>query len=336
MNTARLIATISLVALALGVAGCATPEQAAAPGAAAGAGKTTIRVGTPFKPGHILVDTAEKFKEIVETRSGGRIAVAIDAGTKAEIEINKLNSAGALEMQSNGTNFLELYAPPYYFFTGPYVMKDFDHYMRVWNGKLGQQAMAEMEKNGNLKYLGTIYRGQRWTTANKPLYTPADAYAMKLRLPPIPSWMAVWKAIGTDPVGVPLPELFASLKSGKAQASEGDLPQVASFKLDEVQSHLVMTNHLVQTGGLLINKAFFDRLSRADQDLVVRAGKEACDWANGKMKAGELAYLIELERKGMKVVIPDADSFRAKAKPAVDELFKTQWSVTTWAEVLAQ
>jgi hypothetical protein len=38
----------------------------------------------------------------------------------------------------------------------------------------------------------------------------------------------------------------------------------------------------------------------------------------------------------MQVVIPDADSFRAKAKPAVDELFKTQWSVTTWAEVLAQ
>jgi hypothetical protein len=45
---------------------------------------------------------------------------------------------------------------------------------------------------------------------------------------------------------------------------------------------------------------------------------------------------VDLQRKGMQVVIPDADSFRAKAKPAVDELFKTQWSVTTWAEVLAQ
>jgi TRAP-type C4-dicarboxylate transport system substrate-binding protein len=335
MTTTRLTLAASAAALALVLAGCATTPGTTAP-AATGAEKTVIRIGSPFKPGHILVDTAEKFKELAETRSGGRIAVTIDAGTKAEIEINKLNSAGSLEMQSNGTNFLEAYAPPYYFFTGPYVMKDFDHYMRVWNGKLGQQAMAEMEKNGNLKYLGTIYRGQRWTTANKPLYTPADAYNMKLRLPPIPSWMAVWKAIGTDPVGVPLPELFASLKSGKAQASEGDLPQVASFKLDEVQSHLVMTNHLVQTGGLLINKAFFDRLSRADQALVVQAGKEACDWANNKMKAGELAYLIELERKGMQVVIPDADSFRAKAKPAVDELFKTQWSGTTWAEVLAQ
>jgi TRAP-type C4-dicarboxylate transport system substrate-binding protein len=335
MTTARLTLTVSAAAFVLALAGCATTPGTTAP-AAAGAEKTVIRIGSPFKPGHILVDTAEKFKEIVETRSGGRIAVTIDAGTKAEIEINKLNSAGSLEMQSNGTNFLEAYAPPYYFFTGPYVMKDFDHYMRVWNGKLGQQAQAEMEKNGNLKYLGTIYRGQRWTTANKPLYTPADAYNMKLRLPPIPSWMAVWKAIGTDPVGVPLPELFASLKSGKAQASEGDLPQVASFKLDEVQSHLIMTNHLVQTGGLLINKAFFDRLSRADQNLVVQAGKEACDWANNKMKAGENEYLLNLQRRGMQVVIPDADSFRAKAKPAVDELFKTQWSVTTWAEVLAQ
>jgi TRAP-type C4-dicarboxylate transport system substrate-binding protein len=331
--TARLI---PFIALALALAGCATTEQAAAPGAATAAGKTTVRIGSPFKPGHILVDTAEKFKELVETRSGGRIAVTIDAGTKAEIEINKLNSAGALEMQSNGTNFLEAYAPAYYFFTGPYVMKDFDHYTRVWNGKLGQQAMAEMEKNGNLKYLGTIYRGQRWTTAAKPLYTPADAYNLKLRLPPIPSWMAVWKAIGTDPVGVPLPELFSSLKSGKAQASEGDLPQVASFKLDEVQSHLVMTNHLVQTGGLLINKPFFDRLPKADQDLIVRAGKEACDWANNKMKTGELEFLLNLQRRGMQVVIPDADAFRAKAKPAVDELFKTQWSVTTWADVLAQ
>jgi hypothetical protein len=45
---------------------------------------------------------------------------------------------------------------------------------------------------------------------------------------------------------------------------------------------------------------------------------------------------MNLQRKGMQVVIPDADAFRATAKPAVDELFKTQWTVTTWEEVLAQ
>jgi TRAP-type C4-dicarboxylate transport system substrate-binding protein len=238
-------------------------------------------------------------------------------------------------MQSNGTWFLQDYAPPYYFFTNPYVMKDFDHYMRVWNGKLGKQALAMLEKN-DLKHLATIYRGLRQTTAKKPLYTPADAYNLKLRLPNIPTWMAVWKAIGTDPVGVPLPELYSSLKTGKAEASEGDLPQIAGFKLYEVQSHLIITNHLVQTAGILIYKPFFDKLSKADQDLIVKAGKEAEEWANNKIKTDEGATLVDLQRKGMQVVIPDADSFRAKAKPAVEELFKKEWPVTTWAEVLAQ
>jgi hypothetical protein len=55
-----------------------------------------------------------------------------------------------------------------------------------------------------------------------------------------------------------------------------------------------------------------------------------------KLSTGESSYLLDLQRKGMQVVIPDADLFRAKAKPTVEELFKTEWSVTTWAEVLAQ
>lgn len=296
----------------------------------------TIRIGSPFKTGHILIDAAEKFKELIEGGSGGRIEVKFEIGTKSEEEIIKMNSDGTLEMQSNGTMFLQVYAPPYYFFTNPYVMKDFDHYMRAWDSKLGQEAQAQMERNGNMKFLGTVYRGMRQTTAKKPLYTPADVYNLKLRLPVLPTWIAIWKAIGADPVPLTLPELYPGLKSGKADASEGDVSQITSFKLDEVQTHLIMTNHMGQTGGMLIHKPFFDGLSKADQTLVALAAKQACDWANAKMKTAEREYLLELQRKGMQVVIPDADSFRAKARPAIEELFKTQWSVTTWAEVLAQ
>jgi tripartite ATP-independent transporter DctP family solute receptor len=309
MLTARLKFIVPFIALALGLAGCAATEtQQAAP-----SDKTTIRIGSPFKPGHILVDAADKFKEIVETRSGGRIAVQIDAGTKSEEEIANLNSAGQLEMQSNGHRSLEVFAPQYFFFNAPYVMKDFDHFMRVWNGKLGQAARDQVEQKGNVKFLGIVYRGLRQTTANKPIYTPADVYGVKLRLPNVKTWMIVWQAIDATPVPLTLPELYPGLKSGKADASEGDLPQIVSFKLDEVQTRLIITNHLVQTGGMLINKPFFDRLSRADQDLVVQAAKEATDWANAKMRSGESALLLDLQRKGMQVVIPDAEAFRVKA-----------------------
>jgi TRAP-type C4-dicarboxylate transport system substrate-binding protein len=159
---------------------------------------------------------------------------------------------------------------------------------------------------------------------------------LKLRLPTVKTWIAVWQEIGTDPVPIPLPDLYASLKDGKAQASEGDLPQIASFKLNEVQNYLTLTNHMVQTGGVLINKAFFDGLPKADQDLIVNAVAQATEWANEGSKKEEKRLLIELQRKGMQVVIPDADSLREKGKPAVEQLFKTEWPVTTWAEVLAQ
>jgi len=330
MTTARWALCLSIIGLAPIFAGCAETMQSAAP-----SDKVVIRVGSPFKAGSIMVDAAEKFKELVTQGSGGRIEVQIDAGTKSEEDINTLNRTGKIEMQSNGTMFLQVYAPPYYFFTGPYVMKDFEHYMRVWDGRLGQAARAQLEKN-DLKYLATIYRGLRQMTTKKPVYTPADVYGLKLRLPNVPTWMVVWKAMDADPIGVPLPELYNSLKTGKAESSEGDLPQISSFKLDEVQSHLIITNHVVQTGGMLIYKPFFDKLSKADQDLIVKAGKEAEAWANNKIKTGETAILVDLQRKGMQVVIPDAESFRVKAKAAVEGLFQKEWSVTTWQEVLAQ
>jgi TRAP-type C4-dicarboxylate transport system substrate-binding protein len=331
MKSPKIVVLVMLAAVCSWVCSCAgttptgTPEK-----------KTTIRWASPFKPGHTLVETGNKFKEIVEKGSGGRLLVEVQAGVGSEEDINDWCSQGKVEMQATGGRPLEVSAPQYFFFNAPYVMKDFDHFMRVWQGPLGKQARELVEKKGNQKYLGIVYRGLRQTTSKKPLYTPADFYMLKLRLPTVKTWIAVWKEIGTDPVPIPLPDLYASLKDGKAQASEGDLPQIASFKLNEVQNYLTMTNHLVQTGGILINKAFFDGLPKADQELIVKAVAQASDWANEGIKKEEKKLLIELQRKGMQVVIPDADSLREKGKPAVEQLFKTEWPVTTWAEVLAQ
>jgi TRAP-type C4-dicarboxylate transport system substrate-binding protein len=329
MKTMRWVPMLFILGFALAFVGLTDTSSSAAD-------KISIRVGSPFKAGHILVDAAEKFKELVTQGSGGRIEVQIDAGTKSEEDINTLNSSGALEAQLNGGRPLEVFAPQYFFLNAPYVMKDFDHLMRVFNGKLGEAAQAQGEQKGNVKIVGVVYRGLRQTTAKKPIYTPADVYGLKLRLPNVPTWVAVWKGLDAAPVTLTLPELYSGLKTGKAEASEGDLTQIASFKLDEVQTHLIMTNHMVQAGWVAINKSFFDKLSKADQDLVLLAVKDATAWANKKLMAGEVGLLVDLQRKGMQVVIPDAELFRVKAKPAVEELFQKEWPVTTWQEVLAQ
>ena len=108
MKGIRIALVLSTIAVFCFLFGCAAMAPTVKP-TAQPEKKTTIRIGSPFKGG-IVVEAAEKFKELVEKGSGGRIEVKIDAGIKSEIDINKLNRAGELEMQSNGTAFLEYYA----------------------------------------------------------------------------------------------------------------------------------------------------------------------------------------------------------------------------------
>ncbi len=173
-------------------------------------------------------------------------------------------------MQLTDGQPLEVFSPQYFFFNAPYVIKDYDHFVRVWNG---------------------------------PILGPDDLAGLKLRLPVVPTWVAVWKELGAEPVPITLLDLYQALKDGRAEASEGDLPQIVSF---------------------------------ADRKLVTDAMGKACEWATAQTETNENNLLAQLKAAGMTVSTPDAAAIRAKAKPAVEQLFKTAWPVTTWPEVLAQ
>ncbi len=301
------------------------------------AAEVTIRLGSAFEPTHILCQAAQKFKELVEERSKGAIEVQLFLGGAmgSEEECTEAVSIGALEMQVGGGLPIKTFAPQYYFFDSPYVMRDWNHFQKVWAGTLGEKAREELIKKGNTMYFGVVYRGVRHLTANKSIFVPDDLKGIKLRLPQLPTWVKVWEAIGASTVPIALTELFTALQTGVADASEGDVTQILSFRLYEVQKYLMLTGHLVQTGGLTINKPFFDKLKKEYQDIVVQAGKEATDWASNTIVNEEGNLIKELEAKGMQIIQPNAEAFREKAKSAVEELFKSEWPVTTWEEVLS-
>jgi tripartite ATP-independent transporter DctP family solute receptor len=295
-----------------------------------------IRLGTAFAPGHILSDFSDKFKEIVERKSYGLIEVRVAAGFATEEKVNILTKDGFIDMQATGGEPIEEYAPQYFFFNAPYVIKDYAHFLRVWNGPLGKEAKKLVAANGKMLALGTVYRGLRQMTSNKPIYSPLDLVGLKLRLPVVPTWIAVWETLETEPVPIPLTELYAALADGRAEASEGDLPQISSFKLNEIQNYLSITNHLVAIGWIMINKSTYDNLNYFQKKIVIDSANEASAWATQKTLDNEANLLDQLQSQGMIVIYPDADAIRQKAKPTVEELFKTQWPVTTWEEVLAQ
>ncbi len=151
----------------------------------------------------------------------------------------------------------------------------------------------------------------------------------------MPDWIAVWSSLGVIPVTVPLGGIYEALRTGAADASEGDLTQILALKLYEVQSHLSLTNHLVGFGMATANACFMNGLGSGDQNTVVHEMQSATGWGTDQMTSREASLLTELQGRGMITVTPDAAAIRAAAEPAINNLFTTTWTVTTWAEVLS-
>ncbi|AUX44267.1 C4-dicarboxylate ABC transporter substrate-binding protein [Sorangium cellulosum] len=325
--------TFVIAASSLFVASLAAPAEAHRPA-------YTVRVATPFATGHILADTANKFKELLEAKTNGRIKVQVSTSILNEQTINPaMTSCEAEERVADimltGGQPIQDWAPQYFFFNGPYVIRDYEHFQNVWGGELGQEAQDLILAGGNVETLGTVYRGFRQFTSNAPMSGPADFVGLDLRLPPVPDWIAVWSSLGAAPVQVPLTGIYAALEDGAADASEGDLTQIRSLNLHEVQSHLSLTNHLVGFGLVLANECFMDGLSAGDERKIRKTMRRAVKWGSADMAARESTLLAELESLGMTVVTPDAAAIRAAAEPAIGSLFAARWNVTTWREVLS-
>ena len=301
-----------------------------------------IRVATPFANGQILATTADKFKEILEERYPGEFQVTV---TKSVLDEQKIDPAmtscdptqRVADIIVTGGQPISDWAPAYGFINGPYVLKDFSHFQEVWRSDLGEAAADLIKTNGNLVAMEPVYRGFRQFTSNNKILGPTNFMGLKLRLPNIPDWKTIWSSLGATIVTVSLDKLYAALQSGLADASEGDLTQITSLKLNEVQKFLTLTSHLVGFGLPLANACFLrDGLEESQRDKVVRAMNDASDFATQTILATEPSLITQLQNATppMKVVTPDAAAIRAAAKPAIDNLFATEWTVTTWDAVL--
>ena len=296
-----------------------------------------ITLASTFEPGHILVEAAEMFAERMEEETDGAFSTDVVPGGAygAEDEIADQVAGGVVEMHSGGGLPFSMFTPEYYFYDTPFVVEDLDHFERLWESEEFEPAFEQLIQDGNQRNLGTfIYRGLRQFTSNVPVQHPDDVQGMNLRLPELEPWVEIWSEIGADPTPVALDELYSALQTGVAEASEGDAEQIHSFNLFEVQDHLSLTEHMVQTGNIYINEEFYQGLDDETQNLVDEVADEVTAEASQQAEDREEDLIDDLEAEGMEVVDDvDRDAFFDAAEPAVDQLFEERWE-GTWDEWL--
>ena len=259
-----------------------------------------------------------KFGEELSALTEGRIAVEVFPNESLGKEIDLINGMqlGTVDMTITGES-LQNWAPMAALLAVPYAYKSLDHMDEVASGEIGDQIKAEIIEKVQIRPVTHFARGPRNLTSNRPITSPDDLNGLKMRVPNVPLFIDVWKALGANPGPMAFSEVFTSLQNGTIEAQENPLALIRSASFNEVQSHVNMTEHVRSWIYLTIAESTWAKLSEEDQDAVMEAASRAQAYERELFNESIAADRAYLEENGMTFVEVDGAAFQAKAKDAV-------------------
>ncbi len=188
------------------------------------------------------------------------------------------------------------------------------------------EVRATMDKayeRAGLHLLGFLQNGTyRLTTANRPLSTLEDFQGLRIRTMENDNHAAFWAALGAAPTAMPWGRVYSALKDGRIDAEENAADTVYSAKLQEVQSCLARTEHVLYCNQICINAAAWDGLDPVYRNAVAQAAADAIAYVRPLMSEVDEYHTKKLIDSGMQLVEYDA-SFRDSilALPGVQALY---------------
>ena len=284
----------------------------------AAAQSMTLKLGHLANEQNSWHKASVKFGDELAALTGGRITVEVFPNESLGKEIDLINGMqlGTVDMTITGES-LQNWAPMAALLAVPYAYRSLDHMDSVASGEIGDRIKAQIVERAQVRPVAYFARGPRNLTSNRPIKSPADLNGLKLRVPNVPLFVDVWKALGASPTPMAFSEVFTSLQNGTIDAQENPLALIKSANFNEVQKFVNKTEHVRSWIYLAISEVTWGKLSAADREAVMEAGRRAQAHERELFLADEVSLVTELQGKGMTFVDVDGAAFAAKAKDAV-------------------
>lgn len=225
---------------------------------------------------------AQRFKELAEQRTGGKVKVELYPNSqlykdKEELEALQLGSVQMLAPSL--AKFGPLGVKDFEVFDLPFIFKDADAFRAITDGELGAELFKKLEPKG-IKGLAYWDNGFHIMSANKPLHAVADFKGLKMRIQSSKVLDAQMRALGAIPQVMAFSELYQALQSGVVDGTEGVPSNFYTQKIFEVQKHMTLSNHGHLAYAVIVNKAFWDGLPADIRTALTGAIKDATTYAN--------------------------------------------------------
>ena len=225
---------------------------------------------------------AQRFRALVQERSGGRIAVAIYPegrlyGDHDEVQALQL---GAVEILAPSlSKFGRIGFPEFELFDLPYLFPDMASVRRITQGHLGQRMLHRLQRQ-RLVGLGFMDNGFKHMSANRPLLEVADFAGQRMRVQASQVLALQMRALGAQPVTLAFGEARAALAAGVVDGTENPVSNFWTQGMHTVQTDLSLTQHGYLGYAAVAGQRFWMALSLPDRVLLQEAMREALAFGN--------------------------------------------------------
>ncbi|MDQ0219472.1 TRAP transporter substrate-binding protein [Peribacillus cavernae] len=289
--------------LVLSACGNNSDSNTTASSANDGIKERTIKTGIGNSEAHPQGQGMNKFKELVEEKSGGKMKVQnfFDATLGDDLKMTEALQAGTQEVTTPSTSPLVGMVPEYGMLDFPFVFNTEKEADAILDGKVGKQLLERLPEQG-LVGLGYWENGFRQLTNSKhAVKTAEDFKGLKVRTMQNEVHLDAFEKLGANPTPMAFSEVFTALESGTVDGQENPMPTIVTQKYNEVQSHLSLTKHVYTPFVFLVSKKFWDGLSEEEQKIMREAAEEAGKFQRDLNRSENEKAIKELEKAGMKI-----------------------------------
>ena len=285
-----------------------------------------LKAGTPVGPGSPLNDAMAVLDKSLTEKSKGRIKLelyinnSLAKGEGAHLEGAQL---GTIDVVAIGSAPIGgMFEPTYQALDLPFLWATREQVWKVMDGPLGQELLKKMESKGVRAFCFGGGWGFRNMMSNKrAIFTPDDMKGQTIRVQESPTYIALMKALGANPVPMAYVEVYLAMKQGTIDGMELPSFTLTSDKFHEVTKYYSLTRHsyppIVWFANMQKYKALPPDLQKAMDDSM----KDAC-LAHRKLEVEHEKIDFDIMKKaGVQInEVKDIKQFQALMKPVYDSV----------------
>ena len=300
---------------AIAAIACSVPLTAAA--------QTVLKAADVHPLGYPNVVAIESLGKKFEAATNGKYKLQMfpSGVLGGEKEMIEQTQVGAIDILRTSLGPLGPVVPDVNVFNMPFVFRNEAHMRAVIDGPIGQEILDKITASpAKMVALGWMDGGSRSLYTKKIVRTPADLKGQKIRMMGNPLFVDTMNAMGGNGISMGYGEVFSALQTGVLDGAENNPPSFVFDNHYTVAKYYTLDEHLIVPEILVFSKKTWDTLSKEDQALIAKLGREAQFEERTLWAKYEKDAMAKAKAAGIQVTeIADKKPFQDAVKPVWDK-----------------